>query len=96
MRYFHWSVEKNEQLREGRDVTFEEAVFYLMHGGLLDTIEHPNREKYPSQRIFIINIDDYAYLVPFVETEEGIFLKTVIPSRKMTSKYLGRQENGNE
>jgi hypothetical protein len=42
------------------------------------------------QRIFIINIDDYAYLVPFIETEEDVFLKTIIPSRKATKLYLGR------
>jgi len=60
-----------------------------MRGGLLDIIEHPNTKKYPNQRIFIVDIDDYAYLVPFVETEERVFLKTVIPSRKMTKRYLG-------
>lgn len=60
-----------------------------MRGGLLDIIEHPNTKKYPNQRIFIVDIDDYAYLVPFVETEERVFLKTIIPSRKMTKMYLG-------
>ena len=93
MKYFDWNVEKNEELREERQIIFEEAVFCLMHGGLLDTIEHPNREKYPDQRIFIINVEDYVYLVPFVETEECIFLKTIIPSRKMTKKYLGGKKN---
>ncbi len=63
----------------------------INHGGLLDTIEHPNKERYPNQRIFIINIDDYAYLVPFVEDEKAIFLKTIIPSRKMAKKYLEGQ-----
>ncbi len=56
---------------------------------LLDTIEHPNKKKYQNQRIFIVEINDYAYLVPFVEDERIIFLKTIIPSRKMTKKYLG-------
>ena len=93
MKYFDWNVEKNEELREERQITFDEAVFCMMHGGLLDTIEHSNREKFPDQRIFIINVEDYAYLVPFVETEECIFLKTIIPSRKMTKKYLGGKKN---
>ncbi len=93
MKYFEWDVEKNEELKEERKITFEEAVFSLMHGGLLDTIEHPNPHKHPNQRIFIINIEDYVYLVPFVETEECIFLKTIIPSRKMTKKYLGDKKN---
>ena len=88
MKYFEWDVEKNEKLKKIRQITFEEALFCLMHGGLLDAIEHPNKDKYPNQKIFIINIDDYAYLVPFVEKKEYIFLKTIIPSRKMTKKYL--------
>lgn len=93
MKFLEWDVEKNEELREERQITFEEAVFCLMEGGLLDTIEHPNRETYPNQRIFILNIEDYVYLVPFIETEESIFLKTIIPSRKMTKKYLGDKKN---
>jgi hypothetical protein len=51
-------------------------------------IDHPNQEKYPQQKIIVVNINDYAYLIPRVETEDGIFLKTIIPSRKMTAKYL--------
>ena len=89
MKYFDWNVEKNVELRAERGITFEDVVFCIKHGCLLDTIEHPNRKKYPNQRIFIVNIDDYAYLAPFVEDEKIVFLKTIIPSRKMTKKYLG-------
>lgn len=89
MKHFDWNTDKNDELRSDRNVTFEEVVFSVMRGGLLDIIEHPNTKKYPNQRIFIVDIDDYAYLVPFVETEERVFLKTVIPSRKMTKRYLG-------
>ncbi len=59
-----------------------------MHGGLLDVIEHPSKSKYHNQNIFIVNIDEYVFLVPFVEDDEVIFLKTIVPSRKMTKKYL--------
>ena len=62
---------------------------------MLDILEHPNQERYPGQRIFVVNIDGYAYLVPFVESESEVFLKTVIPSRKATDTYLRReQEHG--
>ena len=88
MKIFDWNDEKNKQLKSERGVTFEEVVYYLTHDGMLDTIEHPNQKQYPGQRIFIINIEGYAYLVPFVEDEEWIFLKTLIPSRKMTKLYL--------
>ena len=64
----------------------------MEQGFLLDVLEHPNQEKYQGQKIFVVQIDEYAYLVPFVEDEREIFLKTIIPSRKATRKYL----KGNE
>lgn len=67
------------------------AVFALQSGGLLDDLIHPNKEKYPSQRMFVVDIDDYAWLVPYVENEQELFLKTIIPSRKATKQYLRGQ-----
>jgi len=89
MTYFDWDPGKNEWLRAVRDVTFEEIVFHINRGDLLDILQHPNASRYPGQKIFVVDVEDYVYLVPFVETEENIFLKTIIPSRKMTRKYLG-------
>lgn len=88
MRYFDWSTDKNEWLKEQRDIAFEEIVFHILHGGLLDVLEHPNKKEYSGQKIFVVNVEAYVYLVPYVETEEIVFLKTIIPSRKMTKKYL--------
>ncbi len=93
MRYFDWSTDKNEWLKEHRDITFEEIVFHTLHGGLLDVLEHPNKEQYSGQKIFVVNVEGYVCLVPYVETEESIFLKTIIPSRKMTKKYLRGDKN---
>ena len=95
MKFFDWSIGKNEELREERNIGFEDVIFSIIHGGLLDIVEHPNREKYPDQRVYIVNIENYVFLVPFVEDEEVIFLKTIIPSRKMTKKYLGDKFNEN-
>jgi len=89
MKYFSWSAEKNELLKKERKVSFEEAVLCIEKGKLLDILEHPNPEKYPGQRIFVINIRGYACLVPFSETDDEVMLKTIIPSRKATRKYLG-------
>jgi hypothetical protein len=89
MKIFDWNVEKNEILKKERNLAFEEIVFHITHDGLLDVIQHPNQEKYPNQKIFIVNVEGYACLVPFVEDNEIIFLKTIFPSRKMTQKYLG-------
>jgi hypothetical protein len=58
---------------------------------LLDIVENPHQERSKDQKIFIVNINNYAYLVPFVESEREIFLKTIIPSRKATRKYLRGQ-----
>jgi uncharacterized DUF497 family protein len=81
MKYFSWSAEKNQQLKTERNISFEEVVFYIEKGQLLDIIEHPDQQKYSGQRIFIVKINDYACLVPFVESEKEVFLKTIIPSR---------------
>lgn len=89
MKYFSWNNEKNQLLKTERNISFEEVVFYIEKKQILDIVEHPNQEKYKGQKIFIINIHNYAYLVPFIENQEGIFLKTIIPSRKATEKYLG-------
>lgn len=87
-KYFSWNDEKNEQLLAARGISFEAVVFHIERGDLLDVVEHPNQEKYGGQRMFIIKIEDYAFLVPFVESEDEVFLKTIIPSRKATRKYL--------
>jgi len=88
MKYFSWNEEKNGLLKRERNVSFEEVVFHIERGDLLDIVEHPNQERYQGQRLFIVNIDSYRYLVPFMESEEEVFLKTIIPSRKATKKYL--------
>jgi uncharacterized DUF497 family protein len=89
MKYFSWNNEKNQLLKTERNISFEEVVFQIEKKRILDIVEHPNQEKYKGQKIFIISIHNYVYLVPFMESEEEIFLKTIIPSRKATKKYLG-------
>ena len=91
MKYFSWNSDKNTQLQNERQISFEEVVFYIEKGWLLDIVEHPNQDKYVEQSIFIVNINNYAYLIPFVENEKEVFLKTIIPSRKATKKYLSDQ-----
>jgi len=91
MKLLDWSLRKNEELKAHRGVCFEDVVLSISQDGLLDTIEHSNPKRYPGQRIFIVDIDEYVYIVPFVEDEKTIFLKTIIPSRKMTKIYLGEK-----
>lgn len=88
MKIFAWNNEKNKVLKLERQVCFEDVVIAIELGFLLDVLEHPDQEKYKGQKIFVVQIDDYAYLVPFVEDEFEVFLKTIIPSRKATRKYL--------
>lgn len=88
MKLFRWAVEKNELLKVARGVAFESIVVAIELGGLLDILEHPNKTRYPNQKVLVVSFDGYVYLVPFVEEAEHFFLKTVIPSRKATRDYL--------
>ncbi|MCX5827022.1 MAG: BrnT family toxin, partial [Deltaproteobacteria bacterium] len=85
---FRWDNKKNELLKSTRGVCFEQVVLLMERGEVLDTIEHPSQERYPGQKIAVVMIDTYVYLVPYVEHNEEIFLKTIIPSRKATNKYM--------
>ena len=88
MKEIDWDSSKNKRLKSERGVGFEDVVVRLVNGNVLDTLDHPNQEKYPNQRIHVLDINGYVFLVPFVENEQGIFLKTIIPSRKATKNYL--------
>lgn len=88
VKYFNWDDTKNEKLKKERDISFEEIVFYIEKGRVLDIIENPNDRKYLDQLMYVVQVNDYVYLVPFVENENEIFLKTIIPSRKATRIYL--------
>ena len=78
MKLITWNPEKNAVLRKERGVSFEDVVFHIMAGDILDTVDHPNQVKYPGQKIHVVAIEDYVFLVPFVESEDEVFLKTVI------------------
>jgi len=80
---------KNDRLKVERAISFEEVVLHIQIGNEVDIYDHPNQERYPGQKISVVLIEGYAYLVPFVENEEKIFLKTIIPSRKATQQYSG-------
>jgi uncharacterized DUF497 family protein len=82
MKPFAWSHEKNEQLLAARGLCFEAVIVAIEAGDLLDVREHPNPQRYPEQRILILLLNDYVHLVPFIETDEHFFLKTIISSRK--------------
>ena len=90
MRRLAWSAEKNHEPKSDvkRRICFEDIVAAIESGGLLDDIEHPNQEKYPGQRMLVVLAKGYVYAVPYVETPEGIFLKTAFPSRRLKAHYL--------
>lgn len=88
MKQIHWNAEKNQTLIREIGISFEDILFSIQNRDLLDDVSHPNSEKYPNQRLFIVSVDDYVYLVPYIEMDTEIFLKTIIPSRKVTKHYL--------
>jgi uncharacterized DUF497 family protein len=93
LKYFAWDDAKNAKLRKERGIGFEEIVFHIERGDLLDILEHTNPDRYAGQRILVVRREDYVYLVPFVEDEDTVFLKTIIPSRKATKEYLGEESD---
>jgi len=88
---YNWNKEKNLLLKKTRSISFEQIIIHIEQGDLIDIIQHPNSDKYSNQKILIINVKNYIYAVPFVENGNERFLKTIIPSRKLTKKYLGGQ-----
>lgn len=89
MKYFDWNEKKNQFLKKTRNIGFEDVLVALKEDRLLTVIKHPNTKRYPNQEILIVDINSYAYLVPFAEDKEKIFLKTIFPSRKYTKKFIG-------
>ncbi|HEB63270.1 MAG TPA: toxin [Gammaproteobacteria bacterium] len=89
MKRYDWNREKNEILKNDRGISFEEIVFHIESGDELDVYPHPNQDRYPNQLISVVAINSYAYLVPYVESDNGIYLKTIIPSRRATKRYIG-------
>ena len=83
----------NAKLRAERGIGFEGIIFHIERGDVLDILEHPTPDRHAGQRIFVVRREDYVYLVPFVEDERTVFLKTIIRSRKATKQNLGEEVN---
>ena len=88
-----FNADKNAKLISERNISFEEAIAAIYSGGLLDIIEHPNKEKDNHQKIYVLNINNYVHLVPFTKNKNMIHLKTIFPSRKLNKIYLEDKEN---
>ena len=84
MKYFNWNLEKNELSKAKRGISFEEITLLIESGNILGIEANSG---YPNQKIYVLEIENYAYIVPFVESENEIFLKTAFPSRKYTKRY---------
>lgn len=90
--HYEFSADKNQQLIQERNISFEDVIAALGNDKLLDTIEHHNRTKYPNEEIYIIDMNGYVYLIPFVRKDKHtVFLKTIVPSRKLTKKDLSQR-----
>jgi len=92
MVQYDWNNDKNNELKRARGVCFEQVVLHIEQGDLLDILQHPNQAQYPNQRVLIVKMLDYVYAVPFVGEGNFRFLKTIIPSRKLTRDYLESEE----
>ena len=92
MKYFDWNDEKNEMLKKIRGISFEQVELAIAMGDLIDRVKHPNQAKYPDQKVFLVKIEDYVYSVLYVEDNETIFLKTILPNSRATKKFLGEKK----
>jgi len=91
VKIINFNYEKNILLKETRWISFENVIEILENKiDLLDDIFHPNIEKYPNQKIFIIKFKNYFYSVPYIESEKEIFLKTIFPDRKLLKNYKNK------
>lgn len=90
MKRVAFNKEKSKQIKKERGVSFEEIAKVITKEGFVGIISHPNKSKYPNQRMFLVNLEEYIFVVPFVEDDEKIFLKTIYPSRKYTQKYFNK------
>lgn len=88
MKYIEWDVEKNEKLKQERGVSFEDVVTAIFEGRILGKTNHPNQKRYPGQKIYIVEIGDYAYVVSYISDDKKLFLKTIFPSRKYTKNFI--------
>jgi len=84
MKYLSWNSEKNEILKRERGISFEEIAYLIEAGQVIGIEENPG---HPNQRMYVLEIDNYAIIVPYVENDNEIFLKAAFPSRKYTTKY---------
>ncbi len=93
MKTYAWNSDKNNLLKEDRGISFEDIVLNINLGNELDIYDHPNQERYPGQKISVVLVESYAYLVPFIDNKDEIFLKTIIASRKATEYYSGESND---
>ena len=93
MKPFRWAPGKNDLLKRDRGISFEEITVAVEAGSLLEIVPHPNPRQYPRQKIMVVEVAGYAYLVPFIEEEDHFFLKTAIPSRKATRRFIGEESD---
>jgi hypothetical protein len=92
-KQFDFAADKNHWLKENRNISFEEVIAALEDKRLIEVIEHPNKAKYPNQNMYVLEINNYIYLVPFVQTSKNsVFLKTIFRSRKATKQYQRRAQ----
>jgi len=92
VKNFAWNPEKNGWLKRERGIAFEDVVFHIEAGDEVAVFDHPNQRRYPGQKISVVLIEGYVWLVPYVESENEIFLKTIIPSRRATKQHVGESD----
>ncbi len=92
MPVFEWDEEKNKKLQKYRNISFEKIIISIEAGKILDIVAHPNVKKYPNQQIMVVEVENYAFCVTIIKTNDKISLKTIYPSRKATKQFLNNKK----
>lgn len=93
VKYIDWDEARNMRLKVERGISFEDIQAAMEEGKMLADVDHPLKTRYPNQKVLIIDFNNFVYVVPYVEDEEKIFLRTIFPSRKLTKKYLFKEKD---
>lgn len=51
MKPFNWNIEKNNWLKENRNISFEEVILAIAHHQIKEVYDHPNQSISGSENL---------------------------------------------
>jgi hypothetical protein len=88
-----YDPKKNDLLLKTRGVSFSMIIEAIADKRVLLNFDHSNQEKYPNQKMLVVDIEGYTYCVPYLINGNTWILKTIFPNREY-KHLLEEQSNG--